>query len=247
MVVQEEYMINHRSSAYPIEIKKSNDFCVVKPHSHKEVSLGLIKYGTTRVIIDGEEFILNKGDLIFIPPDRVHLCVPDNKNNFCFIMFYIESNWLSSLLDIDIKRLRPYSASTGSYGISLITDSRDEKSAVISLIKNYIKFAEYQVVGNKELSRIKNYIDLNYCNELSLNDLVLKFGINKFILIRKFKKLYNLSPRSYIINLRINKAKEMLTSNNDLTNIAHECGFYDLSHFIKTFKHYTGLTPDSYR
>ncbi len=57
---------------------------------------------------------------------------------------------------------------------------------------------------------------------------------------------YNLS--SYILNMRMNKAKKLLADEKiPITEIAYNCGFYDPAYFSRTFKKQTGFTPSQYR
>jgi transcriptional regulator GlxA family with amidase domain len=52
----------------------------------------------------------------------------------------------------------------------------------------------------------------------------------------------------YIREVRVGVARHLLeTSNQSLTNIAVQCGFYDQSHFTRQFKASTGITPLDYR
>lgn len=65
---------------------------------------------------------------------------------------------------------------------------------------------------------------------------------------RKMTAVSGYNPSSYILNLRINKAKTKLaTKDTPITEIADECGFYDLAYFSRTFKKQTGVTPSQYR
>lgn len=240
-------MITRNCNVYPVETKLGDEFCVMKPHSHKEVSLGLIKEGATRINIDGEEFILNQGDIVLIPPDMVHVCMPVDIKKFNFVMFYIDNEWLSNKIHEDVFCLAPVFASTGSIGCKITSKSKEVKDSVLELIDRFIIIKKRAKITQNNLNEIKTYIDLNYLEDLSLDDIALNYGINKFMLIRKFKKEFKLSPRAYIINQRINLSKDLLKKGLDLTQIALQCGFYDLSHYAKTFKSYTGITPDSFR
>jgi len=53
-----------------------------------------------------------------------------------------------------------------------------------------------------------------------------------------------ITPQKYFAVRRFNKSLELVRSSEEsLTSIAFECGYYDQAHFIKEFKSYTGLTP----
>ena len=65
---------------------------------------------------------------------------------------------------------------------------------------------------------------------------------------RLFHSLTQMSPSDYITNVRINAAKTLLgTTDRRISDIAQDVGFFDHSHFIRTFKHTVGVTPAKYR
>jgi AraC-like DNA-binding protein len=65
---------------------------------------------------------------------------------------------------------------------------------------------------------------------------------------RLFTKLMGQSPSAYIANIRINNAKVLLkTTDKRISDIAVEVGFFDHSHFIRTFRKLVGATPAEYR
>ena len=62
-----------------------------------------------------------------------------------------------------------------------------------------------------------------------------------------FKKKYGISPKEYLINLRISLAKELLKGEkNKISDICYQVGFSDIYHFSKSFKNKTGYTPKEY-
>ncbi|MGN0852756.1 MAG: helix-turn-helix domain-containing protein [Kiritimatiellia bacterium] len=65
---------------------------------------------------------------------------------------------------------------------------------------------------------------------------------------RLFARVTAQTPADYILNVRVNKARVLLETTDELiTDIAQETGFCDHSHFIRTFKRFTGHTPGFYR
>lgn len=65
---------------------------------------------------------------------------------------------------------------------------------------------------------------------------------------RLFTRLMGQSPSVYIANVRINNAKALLkTTDKRISDIAVEVGFFDHSHFIRTFRKLVGVTPAEYR
>jgi AraC-like DNA-binding protein len=63
---------------------------------------------------------------------------------------------------------------------------------------------------------------------------------------RKFKEFSGFSPKTYSRIIRFQTALKEYGSNKSLTDIAHQCGYYDQSHFINDFKEFSGYNPKVY-
>jgi transcriptional regulator GlxA family with amidase domain len=75
----------------------------------------------------------------------------------------------------------------------------------------------------------------------------LRHGMDKFRFIRAFRRQTGLTPVSYLLLHRIDKAKQLIATAMPLVEVALETGFYDQSHFIHCFKKYVGIAPLAYR
>lgn len=85
-------------------------------------------------------------------------------------------------------------------------------------------------------------------SEFSSSTLADKLCLSVSQLNRKMIAISGYNPTAYILNLRINKAKKILASQDiPITEVADECGFSDLAYFSRTFKKQTGVTPSQYR
>ena len=66
--------------------------------------------------------------------------------------------------------------------------------------------------------------------------------------IRRFGKVYGLSPQSYLTRLRINRAMELLSSTDmSIEKVAKSVGIPDTSYFSRVFKNQCGTSPGTYR
>ena len=91
------------------------------------------------------------------------------------------------------------------------------------------------------------FIEENYTQTLSLNDLSKVAGMTPKYLCKFFNNMSNKTPIEYLNFYRIEIACEQLLSTDlSVTDIAINCGFNDVSYFIKTFKKYKGITPKQY-
>lgn len=228
------------------EIKHGkNSTHVIKAHSHNEITIGFVLSGETVITTEGKDIPLEAGTMMLIPKSTVHLCSPKDRDNFEYYMLHINDQWLAHELGLidhifqTEKQLIPK---------NLILNKPLSDESIRSLFLEYFNLIPaIEIVPKNILSEVKQYIDENYTNEISLDYITEEFNYNKFSLIRSFKKVFNLSPHAYIINKRINRSKILLLDNYSMSEIAIQCGFYDQSHFIKTFKDYTGMTPEQYR
>lgn len=95
---------------------------------------------------------------------------------------------------------------------------------------------------------VKNFIDLNFSKEISLESVANQFNINKSYLLRTFKNDFGITINNYILQQRILMAKnELRFTGKKLELIAEECGFSDSNYFIRMFKKIEGITPGEYR
>lgn len=99
------------------------------------------------------------------------------------------------------------------------------------------------------LSRVRTLLEETFREELSISTLASEAGVHPVHLARAFRAHYRISPGSYVRRLRIRWAAETLRREpaRSITDIALEAGFYDHSHFARTFRAVIGLTPSRYR
>jgi len=94
---------------------------------------------------------------------------------------------------------------------------------------------------------IRNYIDCNYEGDVNLDLLSNNQSISKYHLLRLFKKYYGLTPRQYLIDKRIEKAKKHLEDGMSVTETCFAVGFESLGSFSALFKTKTGKSPAEFR
>lgn len=129
---------------------------------------------------------------------------------------------------------------------------------------NYYKIYQHEVlqkVGRLRFIRTKTreevlrrlvlareYINSNFNKNILLEDISAYCFLSVNHLLRTFKEAYGTSPYQHLIQLRINRAKDLLkTSDYPLSEIVCLIGFENTSSFIRLFKQATGMTPTKYR
>lgn len=96
--------------------------------------------------------------------------------------------------------------------------------------------------------RIVSLIEENYTSALTLEMLARSAGCNPQYLCRFFKEIAGTSPIQYLIRYRVQQAKRLLKSTTKtVLEISLDCGFDNVSYFIRQFRKQTGLTPNDFR
>ena len=87
-----------------------------------------------------------------------------------------------------------------------------------------------------------------YREQLRLAEVADAVGVHPVHLARVFRLKYGTPVGAYVRGLRLTWAAGRLTDSEDaIAQIAHEAGFFDQSHFTRTFRRHFGLTPQAYR
>jgi AraC-like DNA-binding protein len=127
---------------------------------------------------------------------------------------------------------------------------RDSKGAIIGLAGVWRETNSVSVLppAYNRLSGILQMIHERYAEPLTVHEMAEKAGVSRSQFGRLFKKMFGLSPHDYLKSVRVNAAAKLLReTSKKTTDIALETGFYDHSHFTKTFTDIMGLVPRAYK
>ncbi len=145
------------------------------------------------------------------------------------ILFYFENPELVSeeILVLKVKEL-----------LLLLANTRDAPQ-VHSILANLFQ---------PQTVQFKDVIHANIFNEIPMEELALLTNLSLSSFKREFKRVFNDSPANYIRTKRLEKAAELLKrSDEQVSAIAYDSGFNDLSHFSKLFKRKYGMAPSDWR
>lgn len=124
------------------------------------------------------------------------------------------------------------------YVISKICDMMEEEKVANNSEKGYLF----------DLLKSVEYIHSNFGKKINLETLYTTSCMSRSTYLRYFKQLFKCTPIDYIQNHRLRQAKSMLKhTNNSLTSIANDCGFFDSAHFSRLFKEKYQISPSQYR
>lgn len=130
----------------------------------------------------------------------------------------------------------------------------DSMDGLFKWFEEKIVFSCSNISGRKEessndaIEASKAYIEANYTKNITLEDVSREVNISSYYLSRIFKEETGENFIDYLTNLRIEKAKELLsTTQYSMKEICSMSGYSDPNYFSKTFKKNVGVTPTEYR
>ncbi len=194
---------------------------------------------------NGKMYVSNSSNAVILPKNSTYKLYGDKEGLFPVINFECTN------LDVDKITVLPITDST-----QYIKDFQSLLNCFLHENKNLKQFQLlYGILekldaeqSNNPLSAIISYIQTHISNTNMTNVfLARKMGISEIYLRKLFASHLGVTPKQYILDLRIKTAKQLLiSSSKTVTEIAEECGFSSVYHFCRIFKQKTSLTPTAY-
>lgn len=231
------------------------------PHFHDEYSIALITSGNHNFTCNKTEFHASSGDIRLINPGDIHVC---KSKTWGYITFTPDANFVETFSQSCQKELHNISFTNPVIHNKKLTklfidlnsakkewqDNLMAENILEELIVNLISSYSNNEIKNNQISYSKKrlaesieYMQNHYNENLTLEELAKLTGLSKYHFLRKFKEQYNMTPHAYLLQIRIQNAKNMLRDKRTLTDIAFSCGFSDQSHFTRVFNKIFGMSP----
>lgn len=100
----------------------------------------------------------------------------------------------------------------------------------------------------RRMNAVVKYINAHYAEPISVAKLASVASLSVSQFERRFRRVFGQTPSRFLIRYRLTRASQILVrSDESLSEIAHEVGFYDHSHFSREFKKQFGQSPGCYR
>ncbi|WP_028974922.1 helix-turn-helix transcriptional regulator [Spirochaeta cellobiosiphila] len=117
------------------------------------------------------------------------------------------------------------------------------KSLFFQLIETIFLYSD----ADESVCTIKNYIDKNFHKKLTIESLADKFHMSSKSFSYQFKKEVGMSPKQYIMESRLNLAKQLIRRGGYRINeVSNKVGYDDALYFSRAFKKYVGQSPKQY-
>lgn len=151
---------------------------------------------------------------------------------------------------MDLALIELYSKISSSSIFKEMECSADIYKIIILIAKWAQEYSDSPLKAAQiKLTPAIEYMRQNFARSISLEDIAHEINITPYYICRLFKQAYNITPFKYLIQLRVQSAKQLLLEKNDMPirNISQECGFNDTSYFSAVFKQQEGITPGEFR
>lgn len=238
------------------------------PIARSEYLIHYILSGKGMYQVDGKTYQLGKNDAFIIYPDEITFYQADKDNPWTYIWVGFGGAKAESCLNYASlnkdNRVGVFKCKDellrcvkGMLNASKLTYANDLKregflfmflSALInennSNELHNVHDYPYQIYVEHALE----FIDHNYEKDIKVNDIANYIGIDRSYLTNIFKKIMHISPQQYLINYRLEKARNLLKSTNlSISEISEQVGYPDPLSFSKIFKMYYKISPTEYR
>lgn len=235
-------------------------------HWHEAVEILRFLHGSANIRINEDILSAFPGDIVVVNSNCLHTIAPTSKSCLydCLIINKdICSEWgirlsetvfnskvndpaLSSIID---RIAREYLEKAFSYKSIVLSQCAE---LMIELCRHYAVQSDGDHTSSMKKASIAQsvigYINRHYSEEVSLENISSELGYSRYYIAHVFAEYSGMSVMDYLLLIRINLAKKLLTDReNSVRDIAEACGYRNLSSFCVAFRKKTGQTPTAFR
>ncbi|NRT86493.1 AraC family ligand binding domain-containing protein [Clostridium beijerinckii] len=235
-------------------------------HFHDYYVIGFIENGKRYLSCKNKQYIIETGDLIVFNPGDIHTCEQIDDRTLDYRCINIKKDVMKKItFEITGKEYLPnfmefvlfrneLTSSLKELHLMIMEEEKNLKKEELflfiieQLIREYSNPVSEMTIqeASAEIKTVCDYLENNYMENITLNQLSNLTGLSKYYLLHSFTKQKGISPYNYLQTIRIGKAKKMLEQGVAPIDVAFKTGFTDQSHFTNFFKKLIGLTPKQY-
>ncbi|NDV26411.1 AraC family transcriptional regulator [Desulfovibrio sp. JC010] len=240
-------------------------------HVHFSYIFTLIDQGKCRINFNSDTITFKAGELCILPPGTAHSCetvISRTSKQHSYRALCVKAQYMAKLSaeicdrfcgepDFDpIRVYTDYDHTSFDELFALINTPGTEPEKQAALDSFLYQIIETHSCGkiiaqktgpqHGALHRVKNFIDQNFQQKLTLQELAQTACLSPFHLQKLFVNKYGRSPQEYIIFKRVLEARALIENNTPLIEAALKSGFSDQSHFSRHFKKVIGISPGQF-
>ena len=244
-------------------------------HWHTQCEIIKILEGEFSLILNDEKILSKAGDILFIHDGVVHGGTPINCVYECIVFdmsLLLKKNITctkllsdiinhNKVIDTIISGHNKHIEICCNYLFEVINSKEPGFELIVqgslyNLLGMILRTGLYKTksistkrssTSLQQLKTVLTLLEEKFSEPLTLEDLSKSVGMTPKYFCRFFHQMTNKTPIEYLNYYRVDVACELLlTKDVCITDVALDCGFNDVSYFIKTFKKYKGITPKQY-
>ncbi len=247
---------------------QNGNWSMTELHSHPHYEIYFLYEGERRFFLNDALYNLFAPCIVVIEPYVLHKTEGGafKRINIDVLPEYLNQYQKDVLEEAGCKILVPKPEEKAAFLRDMLTlegvkDEENHSSDIKNTLFSYIIYnisllkaqdkTLYPINRNRlpeNLLLILDYINKNYRENITLNSLSEKFFLSKASIIYNFNHYLNFTPIDYLLNLRLNKARdELLTTKKTISEISEGCGFSSPNYFSFIFKKKEGISPLGFR
>ena len=230
--------------------------------SHPVLELTYVDQGTMHSVADGQELLLQQGDMVFYGENQWHMQYADMDvaPRYVTLSFEVEGGKLDALLN---RKIRPSQGAISLMQQILRENERKDAYSVdmigAQLTQLLLELLRHQSASGKIMAsnsvnseneiirRAQQFISENIYEKLSVPLVAKHADVSPSYLTALFHKNLQISPGEYIRRIKIQESKQMIREGNkNFTEIAAMLQYSTVHHFSRQFKEKFGMTPSEY-
>ena len=242
-------------------------------HWHDCIEIIYIEKGKVEYFFNNEWTMLDEGTMLFIPPDKIHCLRTSDptteKYVFGFsteiiypdedvIMFPIEVRYTDDFCKFSLSNNKDIAKlfwkAIAAEKLNMPAKELIQRACIFEIFSYiYLNWESNKIVRDNEktnviIKKIQNIITSDPLSAPGPYEMAAKLNISYSYMSMILKKTLNISYKELLNRSRIDLSKKLLLSTEkNVTEIGYDCGFCDSSYFIKIFKKYIGMSPNTYR
>lgn len=194
----------------------------------------------------GQDFVSDKDCILILPQGASYTLKGDKTGLFSLINFTCAKPVCDTFMIIPIQNSEVFEKDFEKIKELFLFPENHAK--IMSIFYNMLHSLTKEESLCKTIAPAINYIEKNYSSPDISNELLAGLcNISEVYLRKLFLKHLKMTPRQYLLEIRLQKAKQLLSEGVLKINaIGEKCGFASPYHFSRFFRTETGLTPTEY-
>ena len=220
------------------------------PHIRNYYLLHFVLEGEGAFTAGETRYVLKPGDIFVIHPGErtLYRASEENPWKYCWMGFSVsqELDFLreSVIRDAPVRRI-----------FEAVQDCENDPNAdgrIFSLLYELLrKLSDHSTVSAKSANSYaiyaRTYLEAMYMRPIRIQEIADILHVNRRYLTAVFKEAYGIPPQLFLLELRLEKARQFLLQGYSVTEAAALAGFTDLSNFSKQYKAYFGVSANRHR